>query len=197
MGYHFPVAISNCFERHGWTPNREYYYHFESQVLTGIPEIRADQHGGVHFACDLRIQTDGNSTLLIRFENVELFSINGNIKLTQSGRLVKDSTMDNLKKVSEEFWVFLNSEIVLISFDKKITVLETIESLEKPFIVDVHRGVIQSIELAENESESISNLRRAFLSLIQLNIRGGRVDFNATHAEANLDHGERSYYKIK
>lgn len=92
-------TVSSCLDRHGWTPTREFLYRFETQVLTGIPEIRTNQHGGVRLATNVRIQTDGSSTLVVRFEDAGMLKLNGDVRFLQSGRLSKGSLVENFNSV--------------------------------------------------------------------------------------------------
>ncbi len=55
---------------YAWTPNRQLTYKFESQVLSGIPDINKDQHAGVRLVAFVRVQTFSDYSLRIQFEQV-------------------------------------------------------------------------------------------------------------------------------
>jgi hypothetical protein len=60
---------------YGWTPNKELIFRFESQVLTGIPEIRDSQFAGLRLASDVRVQAFSDFSLRIKVSISQTFFV--------------------------------------------------------------------------------------------------------------------------
>lgn len=83
------VAFCNSTNYYGWTPNRELAYRFETQVLTGIPEINQAQVAGVRLSAVARVQTFADYSLRVKFEDCKFWTINGEVNLSEKERLEK------------------------------------------------------------------------------------------------------------
>jgi hypothetical protein len=81
------LAWCNSTNYYGWTPNKELIFRFESQVLTGIPEIRDSQYAGLRLSTDVRVQAFSDFSLRVKFENSTLINLNGDVNLSGSGEL--------------------------------------------------------------------------------------------------------------
>jgi hypothetical protein len=57
---------ANSTIRYGWTPGTESVFRFESQVLTGIPDIRNSQFSGMKLHAQARVQAFPDYTLRVK-----------------------------------------------------------------------------------------------------------------------------------
>ena len=149
------VAWCNSTQYYGWTPNKEFVYRYESQVLTGIPDIRDNQYAGLRLSSEVRVQAFSDYSLRVKFEKTRFLTVNGEVNLSHWGRLNKDS--ENEQGIQQ-------AEIPshLKSF------------LEKPFLVHLKRGVVENFFVEAEEPTTITNIKRSFLSQIQLDLTGSR-----------------------
>ncbi len=159
------VAWCNSTGYYGWTPNKEFVYRYESQVLTGIPDIRESQYAGIRLSSEVRVQTFSDYSLRIKFEKTRFLTVNGEVNLSERGRLNKGSETEQGVQVSE--------------------VPSHLKSyLEKPFLVHMKRGVVENFFVEESEPSTITNIKRSFLSQIQLDITGSRrSEIESNHIE--------------
>ena len=93
----FPASVcwSSSIHYYGWTPNRELVYHFESQILTGVPKISESQNSGVMLTSDIRIQSFSDYSLRVKFDNTKIFNFNGEVHLSESGHLNNNNKIKN------------------------------------------------------------------------------------------------------
>ena len=165
------VAWCNSTAYYGWEPNKEFVYRYESQVLTGIPDIRDSQYAGLRLSSEVRVQTFSDYSLRIKFEKTRFLTVNGDVSLSERGRLNKDSQNEQGIQESE------------IPSNLKI-------HLEKPFMVHMKRGVVENFFVEASEPTSITNIKRSFLSQIQLDITGSRrpeIESNHIGQQNRLD----------
>jgi hypothetical protein len=71
------VAYCNSSHYYGWKPDTEYVFRYESQVDSGIPEIRFSQKAGLRLTSTIRVQTKQDYSLRIKFENSRFTTFNG------------------------------------------------------------------------------------------------------------------------
>ena len=137
---------------YGWAPETESLYRFQSQILSGIPEIRNTQLAGVTLKANIRVQALRDSTLRVKIERPELISLNGQVGLTKAGRVIGNGgALANAKtSLPQEFQAHL----------------------EKPFLVHLKRGLVKSFFIDPKEPVSITNIKKSFLSQIQLDVTG-------------------------
>ena len=137
---------------YGWAPETESLYRFQSQILSGIPEIRNTQLAGVTLKANIRVQALRDSTLRVKIERPELISLNGEVSLTKAGRVIGDGgALANAKKsLPQEFQAHL----------------------EKPFLVQLKRGLVKSFFIDPKEPVSITNIKKSILSQIQIDVTG-------------------------
>jgi hypothetical protein len=150
------VAWCNSTNYYGWAPNKEFTYRYESQVLTGIPEIRDNQYAGLRLTSEVRVQTFSDYSLRVKFEKTRFLTVNGEVELSESDRLQKGSETEQGVQEAE-----IPSELK--------------NQLEKPFLVHMKRGVVESFFVESSEPQSITNIKRSFLAQIQLDITGSRM----------------------
>jgi len=149
------VAFCNSTNYYGWTPNRELVYRFETQVLTGIPEINRAQVAGVRLSAVARVQSFADYSLRVKFEDCKFWTINGEVNLSDKERLQKGSETEHSSQ-----------ETPIPEHIRKY--------LESPFAVHHKRGLVQKFFVDRNEPVFVSNIKRSFLSQIQLDISGAR-----------------------
>ena len=149
------VAWCNSTNYNAWTPNKELVYRYQSQVLTGIPEIRDSQYAGVRLSAEVRVQAFSDYSLRVKFEKTRFLTVNGDLNLSEGGRLNKGSETEQGAQEAE-----IPSQLK--------------SQLETPFLVHMKRGVVESFFVEANEPQSITNIKRSFLSQIQLDLSASR-----------------------
>jgi len=149
------AALCNSTNYYGWTPNRELTYRFETQILSGIPEINRAQVAGIRFSAVARVQTFADYSLRVQFEDTKYWTINGEVNLSEKHRLHKGSETEHSSQ-----------ETQIPEHFKKY--------LESPFAVHHKRGLVQKFFVDRKEPTFVSNIKRSFLSQIQLDLSGTR-----------------------
>jgi len=119
--------------------------------LTGIPDIHESQYAGIRLSSEVRVQAFSDYTLRIQFEKTHFLTVNGDLNLSERGRINKGSEIQESEIPSH-----LKNH------------------LETPFLVHMKRGVVESFFVEASEPQSITNIKRSFLSQIQLDITGTR-----------------------
>ena len=78
----FPVgiALSSSTSFYGWAPNHEFTYRFESQVLTGIPDIK-NQYSGLKLTSEVLVQTKSDFSLIVKFLNPKFVVVNQELQV--------------------------------------------------------------------------------------------------------------------
>lgn len=152
---------ANSLHYYGWIPGKESLFKYESQVLLGIPEIKESHFAGVKLSSKVRVQAYSDYSLRIKIEEPEFLTLNGEVKLSENGYLIKEQSPEVVKTevIPEQFKHFL----------------------EQPFLVYLKSGVVTSFLVAQEEPVSVTNLKKAVLAQIQLDIAGTRrstIDVN-------------------
>ena len=133
----------------------ESVFRFESQVLTGIPEIKQSQMAGLKIMGNLRVQALQDYTLRVKIDQAQVVTLNGEIDLTNVNRIVENGGA--------------NSGSQHESFPPEFK-----KHLETPVLVNLKRGVIEEFFVARDEPVSVSNIKRSLLSQLQLDISGAQ-----------------------
>ena len=120
-------------------------------MLTGIPDIHESQYAGLRLSSEVRVQAFSDYSLRIQFEKTRFLTVNGDVNLSERGRINKGSEIQESEIPSH-----LKNH------------------LETPFLVHMKRGVVESFFVEAAEPQSITNIKRSFLSQIQLDITGAR-----------------------
>uniref|UniRef100_A0A0K2UPJ9 Uncharacterized protein n=1 Tax=Lepeophtheirus salmonis TaxID=72036 RepID=A0A0K2UPJ9_LEPSM len=142
------VALGYSPSYYGWAPSKEYVYEFETQMLTGIPEIRS-QYSGLKLSSKVRIQSFPDYSLRVQFVEPKFVTVNQEIP-SIDGRLYVPSTH------SEELPKAIYGPLVT------------------PFEVHFKRGVIESLFVEKDEPVVVTNWKKALLSQIQTDLSGSR-----------------------
>merc|ERR1712235_163401 len=148
---------SNSLNYYGWAPGKELLFQYQSQVLTGIPEISQSHWSGVKLNAKVHIQSYSDYSMRLRISEPEFFTINGEgIRLSEeSGRVLREQeSSESIKteSIPEEFKTFL----------------------EEPFLATMKSGVVESFLVSKNEPSSVTNIKKSILSQIKLDIAGTR-----------------------
>jgi len=155
------VALGSSVHRYGWTPSKELTFRFESQVLTGIPEIHS-QFGGLKLSSTVRVQTQNDYSLRIKLESSRFVTVNGRVSPSSQEEGVRASGEGESESDSS------SQETQLPEWVRK--------SLEKPFLVHLKRGVVQSFFVEDDEPVVVTNIKKALLSQLQMDLSGsGRI----------------------
>ena len=137
-------------------------FNYQSQVLTGIPEISQSHWSGIKVNAKVIVQTFSDYSLRMRVAEPEFWTVNGqNVRLSETGRVMRDQESESVKveSLTEEFKRFLM----------------------EPFLVHMKAGIVESVIVGKNEPASITNIKKSILSQIQLDIAGTR----RSHLETN------------
>merc|ERR1719385_326595 len=130
-------------------------FNYQSQVLTGIPEISQSHWSGIKMNAKVIIQSFADYSMRLRVTEPEFWTVNGqNVRLSQTGRVMREQESESIKteSIPEEFKTFL----------------------EEPFMVQMKAGVVESVIVGKNEPASVTNIKKSILSQIQLDIAGTR-----------------------
>ena len=148
-------AQANSISRYGWAPNTVHIYRFESQVLTGIPDIRNNQYSGLKVQAKVVIEATDDYKLRIKMQSPRFITFNGEVSITEAGRIIKNGGYQANPKMNypQDFRSFL----------------------EKPFLVDLKRGMVTGFYVLPNEPETITNIKRSLLSQLQLDVSGSEM----------------------
>jgi len=146
---------SNSLHYYGWAPGKEMVFHYQSQVLTGIPEISQSHWSGLKMNAKVTVQSYSDYSMRLRISEPEFLTINGeNVKLSETGRVLREQGSDSVKteSLTEEFKRFLI----------------------EPFMVNMKAGVVESLLVSKNEPASVTNIKKSILSQIQMDVAGTR-----------------------
>jgi hypothetical protein len=66
----------------------------------GIPEIRDSQFSGLRLSAEVRVQSFSDYSLRVKFEKSRFLTVNGEVSLSQRGRLTKSSETEQAIQVS-------------------------------------------------------------------------------------------------
>lgn len=165
FAFAFLLAVAavhaNSLHRYGWTPGKESIYHYESQVLNGITEIRHRQMGGLKLTSNVRVQSFSDYSLRIKMENIKFVVLNGDVQLTESGRIKGQSGSEG-GQIPEEF----------------------MKHLQEPFLAHLKSGVVQSFQVSKEEPSAVTNIKRSFLAQLQLDVSGSqRSQIESNHIQ--------------
>lgn len=141
------LALCNSTAFYGWSPNKEIVFRFESEILTGIPQIQS-QYSGLKLASDVKVQTFDDYTLRIGFENPRYISVNQKL-VTRNGRPL-------IPKPDQQLPENLRKHLVT------------------PFLVHMKRGVVEEFFVEESEPVVVTNIKKALLSQLQMDLTGSR-----------------------
>jgi len=145
---------SNSLHHYGWAPGQEMVYNYQSQVLTGIPEISQSHWSGIKMNAKVNVQARSDYSLHLRISEPEFFAINGeNVRLSETQRVMRESN-ESVKPetLTEEFKRFLT----------------------EPFVAHLKAGMVESLLVSKNEPASITNIKKSVLSQLQMDITGSR-----------------------
>ena len=179
----FPVVVActnaNSIHRYGWAPGMESIFRFESQVLSGIPDIEQSQFSGLKIMANVRVQAQQDYTLRVKFDQARLVTLNGKVDITDANRIV-----ENGGPRSGSFSQDLPQE-----FKKH---------LETPILVHLKRGLVEEFFVARDEPTSVTNLKRSLLSQLQLDVSGSQqVGGEITQGLAkSIVSGRQAYHKV-
>ena len=174
--YFIVVAFTNAnsIKRYGWAPGMEKVFRFESQVLTGIPDIDNSQFAGVKVMAKVRVQSFQDYTLRIQIEDSKLITLNGKIDLTDANRIIGNggSRSGSQSSFPQEFKTHL----------------------ESPILVHLKRGLVESFYVAQDEPVAVTNLKRSLLAQLQLDVTGDQQRVGNEIAQISGRQG--AYHKV-
>jgi len=131
-------------------------FNYQSQVLTGIPDISQAQWSGIKMNAKVIVQSFSDYSMRLKVAEPEFWTINGqNVRLSETGRVLREQESPEsvkIESITEEFKRFL---------------------LE-PFMVQMKSGLVESVSVSKGEPASVTNIKKSILSQIQLDIAGTR-----------------------
>ena len=157
----FPICIFIAFafaeaqrgasaHHHGWTTAQEYLYRFESQVLTGIPDINKSHYSGIKLSAQARVQAQNEYTLMVKLDQVKFMTLNGEIELNEANRIIENGGPR--------------------SGAKEQLPAEFKQLLETPFKVQLKKGLVEKFSILPNEHVAVTNIKRSLLAQLQLDV---------------------------
>ena len=163
---------ANSTHRYGWAPGTESVFRFESQVLTGIPDIRNSQYAGLKIMANIRVQAFADYTLRIKMEQPRFVTLNGEISLTEARRIIATggSKSGAKEQLPQEF----------------------LQQLEEPVLVHLKRGLVENFFVSRDESVAVTNIKRSVLSQLQLDVSGSQ---RVESAVSQMFHNQQAYHK--
>ena len=146
-----PVGVVAAFggstSFYGWRPEHEFTYRFESQVLTGIPQIR-NQYSGLKLTSNVLIQTKSDYSLIVKFLNPKFVVVNQELQLRQ-GRPIIPAPHEDIPEPLGKY-------------------------LKESFQVNLKAGVVESFFVEESEPVVVTNIKKSLLSQLQMDLSGIR-----------------------
>ena len=157
----FPICIFIAFayaeaqrgasaHHHGWTTAQEYLYRFESQVLTGIPDINKSHYSGIKLSAQARVQAQNEYTLMVKLDQAKFMALNGEIELNEANRIIENGGPR--------------------SGAKEQLPAEFKQLLETPFKVQLKKGLVEKFSILPNEHVAVTNIKRSLLAQLQLDV---------------------------
>ena len=141
-------------------------YRFESQILTGIPDIRNNQYAGVKLTAQVRVQSFQDYKLKVKIEQPRFITFNGEVNLSEARRIIQNGG----NKANPQMF-----------FPQEFR-----QFLEAPMEVHIKRGLVENFFVPHDEPVAITNIKRSLLSQLQLDVSSSQlIESNAM----NLGHG--------
>ncbi len=141
----------------GWSPNKQLRYHYVSEVLSGIPDIKGTQWAGVRIEADLTVQTFRDYSLRLQISSPKV-------------RVVNDEDLP-----------VVHGEPQAPRADQELPGWFR-QQLERPFEAHLRRGVIEQSYYQGDLSAEVLNVQKAILSQLQMDLtasgRGFLVEDN-------------------
>ena len=148
LAYAQGQRLQGSTSRYGWTQGEEYLYRFQSQVLTGIPNINRAHHSGIKFSAQVKVQPqpDQPLSLLIKFDQVKFMSLNGEIEVNEVNRIIENGGPK--------------------SGAKEQLPAEFKQQLESPFkvMLNFKKGDVEKFTKIPNEHVAVTNIKRSLLA---------------------------------
>lgn len=141
------AAAANSTSYYGWAPNQEIRYRFRSETVTGMPSVKQTQYAGFRLESDVIVQTFQDYTLRIRFVNPKYVVANEEMLPVVHG------------------WPQLPQATRELPGDFKT-------KLTAPFEAQLRRGVIETVKVGSDEPVEVTNVKKALLSQLQMDVTG-------------------------
>ncbi len=135
-------------------PN-QFHYKLESQILTGIPNIKGNQKSGFKLSADVFVGRDGPEALKIKILSPKFLSVNNEHLPTNGDRVIVGQGSAQEEELPAEFVRQLTS-----TFDA--TIRQGSDSSGN--------GAIVSIVVGEGESADVVNIKRSVASQLQMDV---------------------------
>merc|ERR1712198_456204 len=140
---------SNSLNYYGWAPGKEFVFHYQSQVLNGIPEISQSHWSGVKMTAKVHLQSYSDYTMRFRVAEPEFFTINGeNVRLSEeTGRVLREQESSEVVKVEsipEEFKRYL-LEPVLVHIKSGVVESFLVSKMEHVLLLDGSKHIPMAV----------------------------------------------------
>ncbi|XP_069127503.1 uncharacterized protein [Argopecten irradians] len=132
-----------------YSPNQEYWYDYETQVVTGIPK-GSKIYSGLKFKATAKLQFETAAKVLLKFEDVEMYKINDMI----------DGLDPTRQQIPEDLFQQLSGP----------ETTDMAEKLALPLKFSYIRGHISDLQSAQNDPYWSMDIKRGFLSLLEVNL---------------------------
>nr|ADE05540.1 vitellogenin [Azumapecten farreri] len=138
-------------QKSAYSPNKEYWYDYETQVVTGIPR-GSKIYSGLKFKATAKLQFETAVKVMVRWENVEMYKINDMI----------DGIDPTRQQIPEDLF-------------QQLTGPETADMAEKlamPVKFSYIRGHVSDLHSNQNDPHWSMDVKRGFISLLEVNLDG-------------------------
>nr|ALO75636.1 vitellogenin 1 [Tigriopus kingsejongensis] len=141
------VALCNPTSHYAWEPEHEYMFRWSSSQITGLEDIRA-QYGGMELSSLIRVQVFPNYTLRVKFVSPKFVVVNKDLPIVHG----RPQIPEGHQELPEEYR----------------------RPLETPFEAHFKAGVFEAILVEENEPVAVTNIKKALLSQLQMDLSASR-----------------------
>ncbi|XP_033737207.1 vitellogenin-6-like isoform X2 [Pecten maximus] len=132
-----------------YSPNKEYWYDYETQVVTGIPK-GSKIYSGLKFKATAKLQFETAAKVLVKFDDVEMYKINDMI----------DGLDPTRQQIPEDLFQQLSGP----------ETADMVEKLAMPLKFSYIRGHISDLQSNQNDPYWSMDIKRGFLSLLEVNL---------------------------
>ncbi|XP_060072320.1 uncharacterized protein LOC132552189 [Ylistrum balloti] len=132
-----------------YVPNKEYWYDYETQVVTGIPK-GSKIYSGLKLKATAKLHFETAAKVLVKFEDVEMYKINDMI----------DGLDPTRQQIPEELFQQLSGP----------ETTDMAHKLAMPLKFSYIRGHISDLQSDQNDPYWSMDIKRGFLSLLEVNM---------------------------
>nr|AFO66775.1 vitellogenin [Mimachlamys nobilis] len=164
-------------QKAAYSPNKEYWYDYETQVVTGIPR-GSKIYSGLKFKAIAKLQFETASKVMIKMENVQMYKINDMI----------DGLDPTRQQIPEDMFHQLTGP----------ETADMVAKLAMPLKFSYIRGHISNLQSEPNDPYWSMDIKRGFLSLLEVNLdeRQSLDTVSPISYDSQQSHGQSEFYTV-